>query len=30
MDWVKQVQVICGGYCGVNLLHGICVKDNER
>lgn len=28
MDWVKQVQVICGSYCGANLLCGMCVKDN--
>lgn len=29
MDWVKQVQVICGSYCGVNLLHGMCEEDNS-
>lgn len=29
MDWVKQVQVICGSYCGANLLCGMCVKNKS-
>lgn len=27
MDWVKQVQVIHGSYCGAHLLCGLSVKD---
>lgn len=27
-DWVHQVQVPCGRYCGANLLCGLPVKDD--
>lgn len=29
MDWGKQVQVIHGSYCSVDLLRGMYVKDNS-